>query len=189
LKKIRVFNSDEFASNKNWSRQLPNLHEMEDTLELELPDDGPSRDFRSHWQLFIPTLIILISYALCLLYLWATNRTDTALFRLAALVAGVGVPLLAAHAFLRYETVRVRLGQKAVKLHPGWPKNRGIEIPNELIMAMKVKRGLFGRLMGGGTLIIATSEGTRTAIPDLKEPEKIIEMFETNRTADNAAFD
>lgn len=168
---------------------MPNLHEMEDTIELELPDQGGSKDFRSHWQLFVPTLIILVSYTLCLLYLWLTNRSDSALFRLAALVAGVGVPLLAAHAFLRYETVRVRLGQHAVKVHPGWPKNKGLEIPNDLILEMSVKRGLYGSLMGGGTLIIATSEGTRTAIPDLKNPEVIVELFDTMNTSSNAAFD
>jgi uncharacterized membrane protein YdbT with pleckstrin-like domain len=168
---------------------MPNLHEIEDTMELELPDQGGSKDFRSHWQLFVPTLVILISYALCLLYLWLTNRSDTALFRLAALVAGVGVPLLAAHAFLRYETVRVRLGQNSVKVHPGWPKNKGLEIPNDLIMGMSIKRGLYGRMMGGGTLIIETSEGTRTAIPDLKDPEAIVEVFNTIRTSSNATFD
>lgn len=168
---------------------MSNLHEIKDTIELELPDHNASRDFRSHWQLFVPTLIILISYTLCLLYLWLTNRSDTGLFRLAALVAGVGVPLLAAHAFLRYETVRVRLGKRAVKVHQGWPKNSGIEIPNELVMNMTVKRGFFGRIMGGGTLIIATSEGTRTAIPDLKDPDLIVEIFSTYKTSSNAAFD
>lgn len=162
---------------------MPSLHEIEDTCELELPEDGQSMDFRSHWQLFVPTLVILLSYVLCLLYLWLTGRSDSALFRLAALVAGVGVPLLAAHAFLRYETVQVRLDPDAVKFHPGWPKDKAIEVPNDLITAMRVKRGLAGTLLGGGTLIIETAEGTKAAIADLRDPDRIVENFERSRNS------
>ena len=168
---------------------MPNLHELEDTMDLELPDHGESQDFRSHWKLFLPTLVIFISYVLSLLYLWATGRSDSGLFRLAALVAGVGVPLLAAHAFLRYETVRLRIYRNVVKVHPGWPKNRALEIPHELITDMAIKRGLSGRLMGGGTLIISTSVGTKMAVPDLKEPDRILETFEAMKLANAAAFD
>ncbi len=160
---------------------MPNLQEIENTGELELPDGDDTLDFRSHWQLFAPTFVILVSYLLCLLYLWITGRSDSALFRLSALVAGVGVPLLAAHAFLRFETVRVRLGPEMVKFHPGWPKDKLIEIPNEEITSMTVKRGLSGFLLGGGTLIIETSEGFRTAIADLRDPDAIVRNFEQMR--------
>lgn len=155
---------------------MPVVHEIKDDVSLELPDDEGSVSFRAHWQIFVPTIVILISYGLSMLYLWATNRVDTNLFRLFAIVAAVGVPLLAAHAFLRFETVRVKLLKNAIQYHPGWPKHMAQEIPMELIEILKVKRGLAGRLMGGGTLIIHTSTGSKIAIADLKDPDKILEL-------------
>ena len=121
----------------------------------------------------VPTLVILIGYGLSLLYLWATGRADGALFRLCAIVAAVGVPLLAAHAFLRYETVRVRLYKDRLRYHPGWPKDRVREVPGDLISSVRVKRGLGGRLFGGGTVVIGLSAGGRIAIADLSRPDEL----------------
>jgi len=160
---------------------MPPLQEVEDHVELELaPQDGVSV-FRPHWQIFIPTVIVLIGYGLSLLYLWATGRSDTALFRLCAIIAAVGVPLLAAHAFLRFETVRVQLKDASLCYHPGWPKDRMLEIPHELIETIRVKRGLAGRLFGGGTLVIDTSTGGKIAVADLRDPDAIIQQLPQDR--------
>ena len=164
---------------------MPTVHEMEDQVELELPMQDGMSDFRSHWRLFIPTLVIFLAYGLCLAYLWATGRVDSGLFRMFAIVTAVGVPLLAAHAFLRFETVCVRLEDDCIKARPGWPKDKSIEIPNELVTDIFVKRGLAGRLMGGDTLIIETGTGTQIAIADLEDPEGVVNQFKSkaNRTS------
>ena len=160
---------------------MPTLHEIENEIELELaPEDGVSV-FKPHWQIFVPTIIVLAGYGLSLIYLWMTGRTDTAIFRLFAIVAAIGVPLLAAHAFLRYETVRVQLKKNSLCYHPGWPKDRMLEIPHELIEAIRVKRGLAGRLFGGGTIVIRTSTGGKIAIADLRHPNAIVEHFPQDR--------
>jgi membrane protein YdbS with pleckstrin-like domain len=160
---------------------MPALHEIEDQVELEIvPEDGVSV-FRPHWQIFVPTAVVLIGYGFSLLYLWASGRSDSALFRLCAIIAAVGVPLLAAHAFLRYETVRVQLKKASLCYHPGWPKDRMLEIPHELIETIRVKRGLAGRLFGGGTLVITTSTGGKIAIADLRDPDGIIDHFPQDR--------
>jgi membrane protein YdbS with pleckstrin-like domain len=154
------------------------VHEVEDGIDLELPEAGAPVTYRCHWQLFVPTIIVLAGYGFALWYLWMTGRSDLSLFRLFAIVMAVGVPLLAAHAFLRYETVRVQLLPATLRYHPGWPKDMAIEIPRELITGLYVKRGLAGRLFGGGTLIIKTSTGNRIAIADLKNPQDIVSHFE-----------
>ena len=160
---------------------MRSVHDLEDSTELEMPDRPGKKTFRPHWQLFVPTMIILAGYGLSLLYLWATGRSGSGLFRLFAIVAAVGVPLLAAHAFLRYETVRVRLGKQRILFHPGWPRRNAREIPAELVSSVKVKRGLAGRLFGGGTLVIETTTGGRIAVADLRMPDMLAEEIERMR--------
>lgn len=163
----------------------PTVHEVEDRVELELPAEGTNAIFTAHWQIFFPTVLIFLLYGAAVLVLWANGRSDTALFRLFALVVGVGVPLLAAHAFLRYSTVRIQLREGLLRYHPGWPKDTPTEIPQELIDRVFVKRGLAGRLMGGGTVVIVTTAGNRIAIADLRDPEAVVRSF--NAANDNAA--
>lgn len=160
---------------------MAQLQEIENEAEAELEAAHSGQLFKPHWQIFVPTVIILISYCAAMAYLWATGRVDTALFRLFAIVAAVGVPLLAAHAFLRYETVRVLLKDDSICYHPGWPKDRMLEVPHKLIERIFVKRGLAGNLLGGGTLVIETSTGGRIAIADLRNPDTIVERFPVDR--------
>lgn len=160
---------------------MPTVHEIENDLEMELAREDGVSVFRPHWQIFVPTVIVLFGYGASLIYLWATGRSDTALFRLFAIVAAVGVPLLAAHAFLRYETVRVQLTKNSLRYHPGWPKDRTLEIPHELIEEIRIKRGLSGRLFGGGTLVVRTSTGGKIAVADLRDPDLIVDHFPLDR--------
>ncbi len=160
---------------------MASLNEIDEEIEVELEAAGSGDLFKPHWQIFMPTLVILLSYCASMLYLWATGRADSALFRLFAIVAAVGVPLLAAHAFLRFETVRVLLKPQSLCYHPGWPKDRMLEIPHKLIERIFVKRGLAGKLFGGGTIVIETSTGGRIAIADLRDPDAIIDRFPQDR--------
>ena len=43
-------------------------------------------------------------------------------------LAGIGVPLLAAHAFLRFQTIRMQVSDGHVFCHPGWPKELPIDV-------------------------------------------------------------
>lgn len=157
------------------------IKELEDDGGLEIPDEFGSADFRSDWKIFTPTLVILVSYGISMLYLWAAGRADGALFRLAAIIAGIGVPLLAAHALLRLETICVRLLGDSIQFHRGWPKKNATNIPYDLITNLKVKRGIFGGLFGGGTLVIMTKGGAKIAISDLKYPDQVIALFDEKR--------
>ena len=106
-----------------------------------------------------------------------SGRSDGSLFRLFALILGIGVPLMAVHAFLRYETVRVRFGQEGLRYHAGWPQDAAMEIPYELITKLSIRRGISGRLLGGGTVVIETLTGMKKSIADLKDPEGLVDEF------------
>jgi len=135
--------------------------------------------FTAHWHLFIPTIVIAVMYSFSWGVLVALGRIDTAIARLFVVVMAVGVPLLAAHAFLRYQTIRLQINEAGVLCHPGWPKEMLIEIDAGLIEKIVVKRGLAGRLFGGGALVLHLATGSKVVIADLGDPDKARETIET----------
>lgn len=149
---------------------VPHAHVVEDVAAFEAGEsDGAV--YRARWQLFLPTLAIAVLYSLAWLYLHATGKGELALTRLVVIVMAVGVPLLAAHAFLRYETIRLQLLAGAVRYHPGWPRDLPTDMPYELIERVQVKRGFSGRVFGGGTLVMYLTTGEKAAVADLANPE------------------
>lgn len=164
-------------------RQPALVREIEDAVDLELPTTTDHPEFKAHWQVFAPTVAIFLLYSGGLIWMWFSGRHDTALFRLFAIVLAVGVPILTVHAFLRYETVRVRVAGGKLMHHPGWPRDTPIEVPREAVSRIIVKRGLSGRMFGGGTLVIETITGNKIAIADLARPEAIIAALEENGTS------
>ncbi len=127
--------------------------------------------FSAHWHIFAPTIVILIAYSFSWLLLAIADMSNSNLARLFIIVMSVCVPLLAAHAFLRYQTIRVQVDKTCLICHPGWPKDLPIEIPFSMIEKVLVKRGLSGRLFGGGTLILHLAVENKIVIADLAEPD------------------
>ena len=138
--------------------------------------------FSAHWHIFAPTIIILVSYSFSWLLLALADMSDSNLARLFIVVMSVFVPLLAAHAFLRYQTIRLQVNDECLFCHPGWPKDLPIEVPISMVEKVVVKRGLSGRLFGGGTIVLHLVAENKVVIADLAEPEEaqkaIIEMME-----------
>lgn len=127
--------------------------------------------FFAHWHIFAPTTVILIAYSFSWLLLAMADMSDTNLARLFIVVMAVFVPLLAAHAFLRYQTIRVQVNEDCLFCHPGWPKDLPLEVPVAMIEDVVVKRGLSGRLFGGGTLVLHLVAENKVVIADLAEPD------------------
>ena len=99
------------------------------------------------------------------------GRLDSSLAKLFLIVLAVGVPLLAIHAFLRFNTARIQVADDHVRYHRGWPQRFPRDLPFVLIDQVYVRRGLAGRLFGGGTLAMRLTTGDRVYVPDLKDPE------------------
>ena len=150
---------------------VPHAHAVEDVAGFELDEGIAVPAFRARWQLFLPTIAIAVIYSAAWFYLVNTGKGDYALVRLLVIVMAVGVPLLAAHAFLRYQTIRVQVLPDAVRYHPGWPRDLPIDMPLDLIDRVRVKRGLSGLLFGGGTLVMDLTTGEKAAVADLYDPQ------------------
>lgn len=128
--------------------------------------------FTSHWHIFAPTLIIMITYSFSWVFLASVGMSDTHLARLFIVVMAVFVPLLAAHAFLRYQTIRLQVCTSSVMCHSGWPKEYPVEIPFAMIEDIVIKRGLSGRIFGGGTLVLELPASNKVVVTDLAKPDE-----------------
>ena len=139
--------------------------------------------FAAHWHIFVPTVVITVLYSCAWLLLAAMGKSDTGLARLFIVVMAIGVPLLAAHAFLRYQTIRLQVSDGHVFCHPGWPKELPIDVPLYVINQVRVRKGLSGRMFGGGTVILELITEGNVVVADLAEPEKAKQIIENAQAA------
>lgn len=150
---------------------VPHMRVVDDPSEFEATPGRSAHVYRARWQLFLPTIAIAVLYLAAWSWLVYTGRGEGALARMFVLVMAIGVPLLAFHAFLRYQTIKVHVLENAVRYHPGWPKDLPVDMPPELIEEVRVRRGISGRLFGGGTLVMLLTTGQKAAIADLADPD------------------
>ncbi len=150
---------------------VPHVRTVADPGELELTH---KKVYRAHWQIFLPTLMISVMYAGTWIYLSSMGMEGSALSRLIVIVIAIGVPVLAAHAFLRYQTIRVQILPDGLRYHPGWPKDLPVDLPYDLIEDAKIKYGLLGWLFKTGTLVLVLTTGNTVAIADLYKPKQIL---------------
>lgn len=134
--------------------------------------------FIAHWHIFIPTIIIAVIYLIAWIVLHAVGMGQTGLARICFIVVAVGAPFLGAYAFLRYQTIRVQINENDIICHPGWPKDLPIDVPISVISRVRVRRGLAGRLFGGGTLMLQLSTGSTISVPDLKDVRDACKLIE-----------
>lgn len=123
--------------------------------------------------LFLPVAVIAAGYGLLLLWLWSTGESASGIARLAAIVLALGIPLLLAHAALRYATISVQLRDGFIQARPGFPQGVTHSIAYTDIEDIEIKRGI-SRLAGSyGTLVLRSRTAERISICDLGNPEII----------------
>lgn len=123
--------------------------------------------------LFLPVAVIAAGYGLLLLWLWSTGEFASGIARLATFVLALGLPLLLAHAALRYATISVQLRDGFVQARPGFPHRGTLSIPYTDIEDVEIKRG-FAWIAGSyGTLVLRLRNGERISICDLRDPKFI----------------
>ena len=128
--------------------------------------------FTAHWQVFVPSLVICILYLITWMILFFTGQASSSAGRTFIIVMAMITPLLAAWAFLRYQTIRLQVSGGHMYVHPGWPKEMPIDIPLELVESVSVKRGVTGRIFGGGSLAIQMSDGRTYTVTDISHAEE-----------------
>lgn len=138
--------------------------------------------------LFIPVVIISIGYAVFFAWLWANGNAGTGVARLSLLVLAVGVPLLVAHAVLRLFTTHIRLQPDGLHINTGFPRAREYEVPYRIIRNTVIKRGLAGRMLDAGTVVLQLTTGQKISVCDLEHPEQVRAAVE-RRIDDQAVLD
>ncbi|MCP4184936.1 MAG: PH domain-containing protein [Hyphomicrobiales bacterium] len=137
------------------------------TIELQ-----PMHIYKAHWQIFAPTFVICFLYLAGWVILFILGKSGDSLARLFIVVLAVGVPILFAYAFLRYQTISIEIFDKYLRYHSGWPKADPVVIPYALIKNADFSKNLTGRLFGGGTVTLQL------------DPEKFISIADVEKTSE-----
>ncbi len=148
----------------------PNL-QSKDRTENEEPI--ALKNCKAHWHIFVPTIIIAILYIIGWLVMYFMGMAGGGLARLFVVVLAIGVPILFAHAFLRYQTITIELFEDYLKYHTGWPRSEPVQLPYGMVKKAKFTRGLSGRLFGGGTVVLNLIGGGVVGIADVETPKQI----------------
>ncbi len=128
----------------------------------------PIHIYKAHWQIFVPTFIICFLYVVGWVILFFLGRSGDNLARLFIVVLAIGVPILFAYAFLRYQTISIEVFEKYLRYRRGWPKVDPVVIPYALIKKVDFSRGHLGGLFGGGAVTLQLEAGAVIAIADVE---------------------
>ncbi len=140
----------------------------------EAADTAPVDSYRVHWTVFLPTVVIAALYGGLWLWFTEVQGASGGVSRAAILVVAVGVPLLLVHAGLRFVNGRLELGADELVARPGWPVRRERHVTYSHVVDLRLRRGLIGRLVDVGSLIVVDHNGDRTVMPDLAEPARVM---------------
>ena len=77
-----------------------------------------------------------------------------------------------------FQTIRMQVSDGHVFCHPGWPKELPIDVPVSVIKAVNVRKGLSGRLLGGGTVILELITEGNVVVADLDRPDEAKRIIE-----------
>lgn len=132
--------------------------------------------YRVHWAVFLPTCAITVLYGVLWAWFTEVQGTSGGVSRAALLVLAVGVPLLVVQAGLRYVNGRLELGEEELVARPGWPVRRERHVAYRHVIDVKLRRGLIGRVLDVGSLVIVDRNGDRTVMPDLAEPRHVLDV-------------
>lgn len=141
----------------------------------------------SRLALFLPVAVVAAGYAALLSWLLATGRADNSIARLSVIVLSIGVPILIAHAVLRYFTIRIQPQAHMLYLQTGFPRTEMLHVPYPVIRDIYIRRGIVGRFTDSGTLVFRLVAGQPLAVCDLRHPDAA--KAEIERFMDGAELD
>ncbi|MGI9412881.1 MAG: PH domain-containing protein [Hyphomicrobiales bacterium] len=139
--------------------------------------DGVPGDHRvrTHRVVFLPSLVVALLYGG--LWLWYSGGTATdGVARAALLVLAVGVPLLIAHAAIRYYGAEIVVRGDEIIARPGLPKRSEIKVLIGDVREVAIRRGLIGRVFDVGTVVLTDRSGRSVTVPDLAGPQRVVEI-------------
>ena len=128
--------------------------------------------FVAHWQIFAPTLLICVLYLVVWGLLLSLGEAGQGNGRVFIIAMAMITPILAAWAFLKYQTIRLQISDNHLYVHLGWPREMPVDIPLTAVDSLSVRRGVVGRMFGGGSLHITLTDGRIVKVRDLSHPEE-----------------
>jgi len=131
----------------------------------------------AHWTVFLPTVVVFLLYGGAWVVLICVGKGNTALAKISLLVILIVVPVLAIHAYLRFVSLGLMVGQDFVLYRQGWLRPRWKRLRIEDLSGVTVLQGPAGRWFGGGGVILSKTDGSDVCLYDLADPEAVAERI------------
>ncbi len=143
---------------------------------MTLQDSGQSPEdtarFRAHWTIYLPTLIVALLYGGLWVFLLAMGKGDTALARILLLVLLLVVPVLLVRAYLRFVSLGLVIGRRALTYRQGWMRPGWRRLQLDAVTGVRASISPLGRILGGGALIVMRFDGGDITLYDVEFPEE-----------------
>lgn len=139
---------------------------------------APKRNrFLAHWTIFVPAITIALLYGGLWAVLAALGRGDMALARLLLLVALLVVPLLFVHAYLRYASFGLVVGERRISYRRGWLRPSWHRVRLDDTVGVRAVHGVLSRLLGGGALVLRLRDGRDLRLDDMSTPSDAADLI------------
>ena len=122
--------------------------------------------YRAHLHKLIYVLPALFMLVFTLGAVWA-YLADIVLAAVALFVVGC-IPLILTH--IKYVSSEFAVTDKRVIIKVGWIRRRTLETMLSKVEAIGVDQGIFGRMLGFGTITITGTGGTKEQFADIAHP-------------------
>ncbi|WP_350335024.1 hypothetical protein [Coralliovum pocilloporae] len=148
-----------------------------ETLDgLDRGEESGFETFSAHWSLFVPSVLIVTAYLL-LWFVLDDKTNNHGLARLALVVVLIGGPFLFLHAFLRYQTNRVALGEDSCVIRRILDGIDGITIPYTDIEDVRFAHGFVALPKDAGAVVITLRSGLRYVVSDIRQGAQVCERL------------
>jgi len=134
--------------------------------------------YPSRLALFFPASMVALGYGVLYALMALAGDPDIILARFCLIVLLVAVPCLVTYAGLRVLTIRLRLLKHGLLVQQGFPAFDAVGLAYDNIDAIRVARGLSGRISGGGTLVFDLIDGRKIATAGLARPFEVKSAIE-----------
>jgi uncharacterized membrane protein YdbT with pleckstrin-like domain len=128
---------------------------------------GEQVKYEAHLHKIIYALPGLLAVVMTLLALLTGLAADLPWLGVVLFVTGI-LPLVWTH--ITYTTSEFAVTDKRVIIKVGWIRRRTLETMLAKVEAIGVDQGIFGRMLGFGTITVTGTGGTREAFPNIGRP-------------------
>lgn len=140
----------------------------------DLSGQAPRVRGRTHWSVYLPTLVIVLGWGGVLLWAELHRPALETLRQLALVIEGAGVPLLLVSAWQRARRTGLVVTGTRFRASAGWLRAHYLEGDIADVVSMSVRQSGLQKKLGAGSIDIRLRDGRVLSLDDIASPESVV---------------